>query len=440
MTSQWRCVSFQSQSLIGVSVGDNTHTNRNRFTIFCTSMSTATATTQQQLNTNNNSMADVFFETKPCLALHVYHLLHHQEAYLCTLTFLCKSGTFGALVSSATKARVLAALHILKLHKSVSSVLRHCEVMHVLKALQLLDKQRKIQQLSKKITSIERKHPHLKVPDNNNDNATKEGQKRRGKRNKKGSNKHDDDDDKPKRQRHRRMIDTYRLEKRRLVSEVADETKHDCVVGEEDSGAVQEWIASGSVSGALARKVREWARTTQSKDFLEFVLLGMPTQAWREIADLVHFGPNDFALPYFLHELYRDDKADNNKADNDDKADNNNKTEPDPKQEKPEEEEEAEEEETFVSCMREFLGTVDRRDDMEERFVDVIAPAYPQVYLNYSLLRRYDSITCSKRVMENLAGNIPLDTLLWYYEEFHAASRECESIVQNRLAQGVDEL
>jgi hypothetical protein len=67
---------------------------------------------------------------------------------------------------------------------------------------------------------------------------------------------------------------------------------------------VREMIEPSSVSGALALKIWEWARTHLRADFLEFVDLSMPVDQWKRLADIVHFHTEDFALDYFLGYLH----------------------------------------------------------------------------------------------------------------------------------------
>lgn len=56
---------------------------------------------------------------------------------------------------------------------------------------------------------------------------------------------------------------------------------------------------AGSLSGALARRVRRWVRSF-SAEKLEFYAMTFPLAPWRELADLVHLAPSDFQLPWFL--------------------------------------------------------------------------------------------------------------------------------------------
>jgi hypothetical protein len=54
----------------------------------------------------------------------------------------------------------------------------------------------------------------------------------------------------------------------------------------------------GSVSGALAKHIRKWVGTVAA-DKLEFYALNMPKGPWTELADIIHFNPNDFQCKLF---------------------------------------------------------------------------------------------------------------------------------------------
>jgi hypothetical protein len=55
----------------------------------------------------------------------------------------------------------------------------------------------------------------------------------------------------------------------------------------------------GSLPGSLKKRIRTWARTRVTAAQLTLESLGMPVTAWRELADIVHLGPSDFALDWF---------------------------------------------------------------------------------------------------------------------------------------------
>jgi len=148
--------------------------------------------------------------------------------------------------------------------------------------------------------------------------------------------------------------------------------------------------------------VRQWAKTNLRSDFLEFVLLAMPLDSWKEVADLVHLRPSDFCVSYFLEELYRDDKGVDSPL-------------------------------HFVSTMRQFVNEAeDNSREAPERFLD-IAQEFPQVFLQYPLIRRYPKLLGNKEIMEQCATHAPLDTVIWYFEEFHQASKRSRDMVLERM-------
>ncbi len=49
--------------------------------------------------------------------------------------------------------------------------------------------------------------------------------------------------------------------------------------------------SQGSVSGALARHIRKWTRQLPAEK-LEFFALHLPTDTWRQLADVCHFNPS----------------------------------------------------------------------------------------------------------------------------------------------------
>ena len=390
---------------------------------------------------------EVFFQTKPCLVAHVQAILQNRQDYINTLLFLCEgaaatsnqnsdsvpstptpvstSRLFQDIVSNSTKACILAALHITKQHKLLSRVLQHCQVVPVLKMLQMLDQNRRLRQLTAKITKIETDHPHLKEQPKDNGKGdtvprSKKG-KQRGKHGRDVEQTTNLQNDTPtnvevaSKRRRCNKLNRYRRAKRQMetANAILMFGGNQCPNRVETSASLELISSDASVSGALARKVRYWAKTTLSSDLLEFILLGMPTDAWKEIADVVHFQPSDFVLGDFLHQVYA---TDHNDKSNDETTVNG-----------------------FVPTMRVFLKTIEEEaqskseeEALEHQF-SKIGREYPQLFCNYALLRRYPKLLSNNRIMEDLARHVPLDTVLWHYEEFHTASSLCETIVSERL-------
>ena len=54
-----------------------------------------------------------------------------------------------------------------------------------------------------------------------------------------------------------------------------------------------------AVNGSLVKRVKKWVRSIP-KETLQFFALQMPKEPWRELADICHFSPKDFAIDWFL--------------------------------------------------------------------------------------------------------------------------------------------
>jgi len=61
--------------------------------------------------------------------------------------------------------------------------------------------------------------------------------------------------------------------------------------------------AIGSLSGSLAKQIKQWVSTISGEN-LEFFALNMPKGPWLELADLVHFNPKDFKCNWFLEYIF----------------------------------------------------------------------------------------------------------------------------------------
>jgi hypothetical protein len=120
---------------------------------------------------------------------------------------------------------------------------------------------------------------------------------------------------------------------------------------------------------------------------------------WRFVADIVHFSPKNFLLPYFL-------------------ADSHGESIPD---------------DCFVSAVRKLLA-FESSDEREfaELFAD-IANKFPQINLSYPSLRLQPNIFQNPEIVENFARHIPLETVIWYFEEMYQTSEKCAVIFKARL-------
>jgi len=190
---------------------------------------------------------ELFFLSKPCFKEHVYRLRSDAARYLKTLRFVCESGTI-EVVSNGVKARVLAALHVTHQYEMVSFFLKHCEIIDIAKAIQILDRNRQIRQLSQRIEKIEGKYSHL-IVDVEEENAFHSNRK------KTRTNKRSDGKSRKK----MRKIDLYRKAKCTLASMHSCPGSSSCSDAHKDS-ATTELVQSSSFSGALAKKIQNWAK------------------------------------------------------------------------------------------------------------------------------------------------------------------------------------
>ena len=301
--------------------------------------------------------------------MHVHMLLVDREAYLTALQSMCDKRMFSTL-SQAIKSRTIVALHITGQHKALKNLLLHCEVVEIVKAINFLDKKRQISQLERSIASIEEAHPHLK---DEVQEATTFPRKRR-----------------------KRKIDLMRAKLKDLQVHM-DETHitEGCVEAHHNSAA-RELVDSASASGAFARKIRQWAKQALSKDFLEFVILTMPLGNWKKLADLVHFSPSDFSLPYFLWAVHGEEL---------------------PKG-------------SFVRGLQTLVASTD--EELAHKY-RTLATQHPQIYLSFNFLRLHPRLLRVREIAEDLARNIPLSTAIWYLEELVQSSSEIPDIVGHRL-------
>ncbi len=251
-----------------------------------------------------------------------------------------------------------------------------------------MDRSRKARQLEKKILKIECTHPTLKL---------EEGQTI--------ATASDDSIKKLKKSR-KRKIDQYRKEYNSLKKDL-DNSFHN--IGDTEAhSAVQELINSASVSGSLARKVKDWAKSLKNHD-LQLIMLGLPKDPWRKLADIVHFHPDDFSDPNFLLDIHRDSSSSND---------------------------------GFTRSSHSFVGRMRKLEELSEdhgieltqQFLD-IATKYPHIYYCYAYIRTKSFLMTNEDIVTSLAAKIPLDTALWYFEELHRVSKDCQAILGERLSE-----
>jgi hypothetical protein len=339
----------------------------------------------------------------PCLPAHVHTILHDKESYLAHLHFLIESKAFTTIPSSV-RATILVALHTTSsMHKHgngkvLDKVLLHCDVTDVVPALTRLDLNRAARQLQKKIALIEKWHPHLRdIMQEQHDDIS------------------DAETDKKHRRRRRRKVDIYRNKLAKLQKEIQDtcqtsSSHQHCIKSCHDDTAVQEIIASApGASGALARKIRHWAKSLRS-DALEFIMLSMPhRRPWKMMADIVHFSPSDFSVQYFLSDVF----------------DGQIPTD------------------SFVAQMRQLVAENNnfqtrakaraREPVVQNQFLN-LASHHPQVYLAYPYIRTLDFLK-TEGIYEHLAAQVPVEVVLWNMEEFYQISPACGAILRKRLSE-----
>jgi len=148
-----------------------------------------------------------------------------------------------------------------------------------------------------------------------------------------------------------------------------------------------EMLPAGSLSGALAARIRRWCGTI-SEENLSFFALNMPRQPWKDLADLIHLKSSDFKLPWFISTMFTgvapEDSILAQVGDNQLLADGSN--------------------------LVEFLTT-------------------KKVEIPFSYLRsKLKSVPVEAR--PHIAKYAPLDTLIWYHEELED---EAEHVATNRI-------
>mmetsp|Transcript_18983 Transcript_18983/g.55222 ORF Transcript_18983/g.55222 Transcript_18983/m.55222 type:complete len:627 (-) Transcript_18983:336-2216(-) len=162
-------------------------------------------------------------------------------------------------------------------------------------------------------------------------------------------------------------------------------------------------LASGSMTGSIARKVRRKVSLTSTEE-LEFFLLMFPAEPWKELSDLCHFKPSDFKLSYFLPAVHG----------------------------------EAAPLDSLTAQVRDWARGADAGElSTEQRNAKLLEllDAHPSLYNMYSFLRR-TSGTMSDEVKLRLARHAPLEDVLWFYEEMDDGSGGVEAAVEARLAGG----
>jgi hypothetical protein len=142
----------------------------------------------------------------------------------------------------------------------------------------------------------------------------------------------------------------------------------------------------GSLSGALAKRIKRWFRTL-TPEALTFYALVMPPEPWRDIADMLHIKPDDFQVDWFLPVMF-------------------GATPP------------------TGSAVAACLQATER--DIPELIATWKAP--------YSFLRRQFTMPLPEEHRGSIGTYETLYTLLWYYEEL--ACPAIDKHIQERLEAG----
>ncbi|KAL7566131.1 hypothetical protein ACA910_003901 [Epithemia clementina (nom. ined.)] len=346
------------------------------------------------------SIQDAFLGAKPCLTKHVELCMTKENDYIKELQTICDKGVISTL-SQPNKAMILATLHMTGHTKLLPNFLKHCDVVAIVKACQILDRPRLIKQLEQKIAVIEHAHPVLLEEAKQDEVVVKRSAhhkfKHKNNRKHKREERSNGNGEQIKKKR-KRKIDIHRAKLKSAQSLLfgsGGANDLGCVSANQVS-AEKEIISSASLSGAFAKKVRRWASQLKA-DFLEFIVMSGSMNLWKELADWVHFAPGDFALPYFLSAAHGG----------------------------------ALPEDSFVCGMR---SLIDAPSEKLTEIFQAVAEKYPQVYQAFNFLRMHDHLLRNKDIAMLLAANVPISTAIWYLEEIAlSAPTEVAAIVARRM-------
>lgn len=142
----------------------------------------------------------------------------------------------------------------------------------------------------------------------------------------------------------------------------------------------------GSLSGALAKRIRKWVLTIPS-DKLVFFAIHFPKEPWKQLADLLHLNPDHFVEKWFLPVAFGAEAPADSAV-------------------------------SSISALN------------KENLVE----ACKQHKLAYTFLRMHHKQLLGPQVFGTVAEYSSLDTLLWWYEEL-----KCDAVnetIQNKLKSG----
>lgn len=153
-------------------------------------------------------------------------------------------------------------------------------------------------------------------------------------------------------------------------------------------------------SGALMKRVRAWCGLFSVSE-LEFFLAALPPDLWKELADLVHPAPSDFALKYFLPCIFGA---------------------PAPE-----------------GSLVQALQSLESVDQLPKLFED-----HPGSVGCYSFIRQRFSVgSVGSEAAAKLAEGAPLEDVLWFYEEItqrQGSKERVDATILKRLQDAGDDL
>jgi hypothetical protein len=221
----------------------------------------------------------------------------------------------------------------------------------------------------------------------------------------------------------------------------------------------------GSVSGALAKKVRRWVRSIPRED-LEYFALNMPKESWRELADIIHLHPNDFQCSWFLNVMFggepprdsvlpiamsatsenlvdvlkgRIQATTNTNISLESLSVQSGLTSSSKKRKQSIEESTANTQKKIKDTEQETEKTITNVSTKSENF-DQTQPQQSHIseirnVIPYSYLRLHvKPIPTEAKVL--IATYVPLDTLIWYHEELAQDAPTVNDIITQRLQRG----
>ena len=86
--------------------------------------------------------------------------------------------------------------------------------------------------------------------------------------------------------------------------------------------------------------------------------------------------------------------------------------------------------------MRQIFNNTNDDEKLATDFASA-AKKFPQIYKSYASLRTKPALMKNAAVVEDLAENVPLEIVIWYFEEMYKVSRKAHDILKKRLDEAV---